>query len=56
MVRYLEERNEIGATAKLLDSEKTTIERMKVGKNTLRKMGMALVFYVWAMMLLELFL
>ncbi|NIQ06701.1 MAG: hypothetical protein GWO20_13520 [Candidatus Korarchaeota archaeon] len=45
----------IGDEARKLD-EKSLIERMKLDKQALRKIGWAILFYIGMMVLMELFL
>ena len=41
--------DEIGCIAKLLDSELTIFERMKIKKSSLKKVSGAIVFYITTM-------
>lgn len=52
----MEDMKEIGAIAKLLDNEKTVVERMKVERGVLKELGIAFVFYTGVMVLMGLFL
>lgn len=52
----MEDKDEIGAIAKLLDNEKTVAERVKLKRKTLKKLGIVLVFYAGAIVLMGVFL
>jgi len=48
-IQYDEYLDEIGYIARKLDTEMTTIERMKIQKSTLYKIGFALIIYIATM-------
>ena len=48
--------NEIGHIARILDTEMTMFERMKIKKNSLKKIFGALIFYTGVMILFVLVL
>jgi len=48
--------DEIGTLAKLIDSEMTVFERMKVRKESLIKIAIALVFYIFMMAVFAIFI
>jgi hypothetical protein len=48
--------DEIGYIAKIIDSNMTSLERMKIKKETIKKMFYAFFIYTFIMILLVLFL
>ncbi len=48
--------NEIGQIAKIIDKEMTIFERMKVNKDNLKRVGLAVIFYLAAMLVFAIFL
>ena len=48
--------NEIGHIAKIIDKEMTIFERMKVNKENLKRVGLAVIFYLISMLVFAIFL
>ena len=48
--------SEIGHIAKIIDNEMTIFERMKVNKKNLKKVGLAVIFYLGTMLVFAIFL